>query len=64
LVGVTKTRVAPLAEMDRYAEIIAALKIRTSNRKGWHVSTARAIWFLETDGVETPEGLVKVPLAC
>lgn len=53
------TRVAPQAEMDRYAEIVAALKIRTTNRKGRHVSTARAIEFLETDGVETPEGLVK-----
>src|SRR3546814_7615261 len=54
------TRVAPQAEMERYAEIVAALKIRTTNKKGRHVSTARAIEFLETDGVETPEGLVKV----
>src|SRR3546814_6300214 len=53
------TRVAPQAEMERYAEIVAALKIRTTNKKGRHVSTARAIEFLETDGVETPEGLVK-----
>src|SRR3546814_10509753 len=52
--------VAPQAEMERYAEIVAALKIRTTNKKGRHVSTARAIEFLETDGVETPEGLVKV----
>lgn len=51
---------APQAEMERYAEIVAALKIRTANKKGRHVSTARAIEFLETDGVETPEGLVKV----
>ena len=29
--------------MERYAEIIAALKIRTSNKKGRHLSTARAI---------------------
>src|SRR3546814_45774 len=54
------TRVAPQAEMERYAEIVAALKIRTTNKKGRHVSTARAIEFLETDGVETPAGLVKV----
>lgn len=54
------TRIAPQAEMERYAEIVAALKIRTTNKKGRHVSTARAIGFLETDGVETPEGLVKV----
>lgn len=53
------TRVAPQAEMERYAEIVAALKIRTANRKGRHLSTARAIELLETDGVETPDGLVK-----
>lgn len=54
------TRIAPQAEMERYAEIVAALKIRTTNKNGRHVSTTRAIEFLETDGVETPEGLVKV----
>jgi hypothetical protein len=54
------TRIAPQTEMERYAEIVAALKIRTTNKNGRHVSTARAIEFLETDGVETPEGLVKV----
>src|SRR3546814_3579324 len=36
------------------------MKIRTTNKKRRHVSTARAIEFLETDGVERPEGLVKV----
>jgi hypothetical protein len=47
--------------MDRYVEIVAALKIRTSNKKGRHLSTARAIRLLEEDGVETPEGLVRAP---
>ena len=55
------TRALPTAEMERYAEIIAALKIRTSNKKGRHLSTARAIGLLEEDGVETPEGLVRAP---
>ena len=55
------TRAAPLATMERYAEIIAALKIRTSNKKGRHLSTARAIRLLEEDGVETPDGLVQAP---
>lgn len=32
------TRVAPQAEMERYAEIVAALKIRTTNKK---VGTSR-----------------------
>ena len=56
------TRAAPAAAMERYAEIIAALKIRTSNKKGRHLSTARAIRLLEEDGVETPEGLVRAPV--
>ena len=54
------TRVAPQPQMERYAEIVAALKIRTTNGKGRRVSTARAIQLLEGDGVETPDGLVKV----
>ncbi len=55
------TRAVPAAGMERYAEIIAALKIRTSNKKGRHLSTARAIRLLEEDGVETPDGLVRAP---
>lgn len=54
------TRTLPKAQMERYAEIIAALKLRTSNKKGRHLSTRRAIEFLEGDGVETPDGLVQV----
>lgn len=56
-----RVRVAPQEDMERYAEIVAALKIRTANKKGRHLSTARAIRLLEEDGVETPEGLVKAP---
>jgi hypothetical protein len=55
------TRAVPAVGMERYAEIIAALKIRTSNKKGRHLSTARAIRLLEEDGVETPDGLVRAP---
>ena len=55
------TRTLPQGEMERYAEIIAALKIRTSNKNGRHLSTRRAIELLEEDGVETPEGLVRAP---
>jgi hypothetical protein len=47
--------------MERYCEIIAAMKVRTSNRKRRHLSTGRAIELLETFGVETPEGLVRAP---
>ena len=55
------TRTVAQVEMERYAEIVAALKVRTSNRKGHRVSTRRAIELLENDGVETPDGLVKAP---
>lgn len=55
------TRVAARSDMERFAEIVAALKIRTSNKKGRHLSTERAIELLETTGVETPEGLVRAP---
>ncbi|MFB2875444.1 IS481 family transposase [Floridanema aerugineum] len=49
------------AEMERYCEIIAAFKIRTSNKKGRHVSTARAIQLLEEYGMETPDRFVQPP---
>ena len=48
-------------ELERYCEIVAALKLRTSNLKGRRLSTARSIALLEAHGVETPEGLVRAP---
>ena len=48
--GTTKS--APQAEMERYAEIVAALKIRTSNKKGRRLSTRRAIELLEDTELE------------
>ncbi len=47
--------------MERYCELIAALKVRTTNRQGHHLSTARALELLEQYGVETPEGLIQAP---
>jgi len=47
--------------MERYCEIIAALKVRTSNNKGRHLSTNRALEILVDYGVETPQGLVRPP---
>jgi len=47
-------------ELERACEIIAALKLRTTNRKGRHLSTNRAIKLLEGEGVETPDGLVRL----
>lgn len=52
-------RKIPRAEMEHYCELIAALKLRTSNKQGRHRSTVRAIELLETHGVETPQGLVQ-----
>ena len=49
----------PRADLERYCEIIAALKIRTSNKKGRRLSTARAIALIEEHGVETPDGLLR-----
>ena len=54
-------RVLPRAELERYCELVAALKLRTTNKKGRHLSTARAIELLEDYGVETPTGLVRAP---
>jgi hypothetical protein len=54
-------RVLPQDQMERYCELIAAIKMRTSNKKGRHLSTAESIRLLEKFGIETPEGLVLAP---
>ena len=54
-------RVLPKAELERYLELIAAVKVRTANRKGRHLSTTEAIRLLETYGLETTEGLIQAP---
>lgn len=54
-------RVMPEAELERYCELIAAIKVRTTNRKDHHLSTGEAIRLIESFGMETPEGLVKAP---
>lgn len=46
-------------EMENYCEVIAAFKIRTSNKQGRHISTIRAIAILEEHGIHTPEGFVQ-----
>jgi hypothetical protein len=55
-------RVIEKATLERYCEIIAALKIRTSNRKGRHLSTVQAIRLLEEQGINTPDGHITVPV--
>jgi hypothetical protein len=56
-----KPRVLPKNELERYCELIAALKLRTTNKQGRHLSTSRAIELMENYGVETAQGLVTVP---
>jgi len=56
----TPRKLSP-AQMELYCEVIAALKIRTCNKKGRHVSTVRAIELLEEYGMETPQGFVQPP---
>jgi len=50
-----------LPEMELYCEVIATFKIRTCNKKGQHISPARAIELLEEYGIETAQGFVKPP---
>jgi hypothetical protein len=53
-------RVVPQEKMEYYCELIAAIKVRTSNKKGRHLSTGEAIRLIEKFGIETPDGLVKL----
>jgi hypothetical protein len=54
-------RALSAVELERYCEIVAALKVRTENGKGRHLSTVRAIELLEEHGVDTPQGRVQAP---
>lgn len=47
-------------QMEKYCKIIAALKLRSMNKKGHHLSTQEAIRLLEY-GVETPSETVTIP---
>ena len=51
-----RPRVMPAAEIERWCEIIAAMKIRTTNKKGRHLSTVRILQLLIEHGVDTPDG--------
>ncbi len=53
-------RIMPREELENFCEIIAAIKIRTSNKKGRYLPTTGAIKLLETFGIVTSQGLVKV----
>lgn len=56
-----KPRTISEERMQQYCEIIAALKIRTTNKNGRHISTVTAIDVLESTGVESEYGFIKLP---
>ena len=54
-------RALSAVELQRYCELVAALKVRTENGKGRKLSTVRAIELLEEYGVDTPQGRIQAP---
>ena len=55
-----RPRAMPAVEVERWCEIIAAMKIRTTNKKGRHLSTVRTLQLLVEHGVDTPDGFQKL----
>jgi len=56
-----RPRALDARELEHDCAVIAAMKLRTRNRQGRHLSTVRAIELLERYGVETPDGHVQAP---
>ncbi len=56
-----KPRIMDFDKLERFCELIAALKLRTTNKNGRHLSTQRAIELMENYGVETNAGLITAP---
>src|SRR5262244_575703 len=56
-----RTSLRIVHRLERYCELIAAMKLRTTNKQGRHLSTAEAIRLLADYGVETPAGFVRAP---
>jgi hypothetical protein len=54
-------RILEKDEMRKYCELVAAIKVRTSNKKGRCLSTVEAIRLIEEYGVETERGIIKAP---
>jgi hypothetical protein len=57
-----QTRSLPTADMERYCELIAAIKLRTSNKQGRCLSTGEAVRLLEEHGIKTPGSVSKVEM--
>jgi hypothetical protein len=54
-------RVLTKAELEHYCELVAAIKLRTSNRKGRHLSTTQALRLLEDYGITVDNGHLQAP---
>ena len=55
-----RPRAMPATDVERWCEIVAAMKVRTTNKKGRHLSTVRTLQLLVEHGVETPDGFQKL----
>jgi hypothetical protein len=55
-----KPRKLSRVELEKYCELIAAIKMRTTNKQGRQMSTGEAIRLLTEYGVQTPYGFVQV----
>jgi hypothetical protein len=49
------------ADLEHYCELVAAIKLRTSNRKGRHLSTTQALRLLEDYGITIDNGHIQAP---
>jgi hypothetical protein len=47
--------------MEHYCELVAAIKHRTSNRKGRHLSTTQALRLLEDYGITVDDEHIQAP---
>ena len=56
-----RPRNIPEEKMMQYCELIAALKIRTTNKNSRHISTITALDVLESTGVDSEYGFIKLP---
>jgi hypothetical protein len=56
-----RPRLVKYEEMKKYCELIAALKLRTTNKKGRHLSNNACIGIIENYGIELDGRLVKAP---
>lgn len=55
-----RTRVLPNSELEKFCIVIAAMKIKTLNKKNHHLPTTEAIRLLEVFGIGIPsQGLIK-----